>query len=131
MAADNDFVIGKGLSHAELAIPLLQICGYANAESKRTKQWDSSEIDYAGIRWRVDFERYKGFQYSPFNENTKTNIDYKLTNLSSGKTLQFSGLVPIMIERYGFYEGRGTPYRVEPSDIIAVLGLVEDEVSGN
>ena len=123
LVADNDFVNGEGLTHADLAIPLLQICQHADAERRRLKEWKSVEVEHAAIRWRVDFEEYKGFQHSPFNDQTKSNIDFTLTNLESGNTLQFSGLVPIMIERYGFYEGHGTPYRVEPADIIAVLGL--------
>ena len=30
-----------------------------------------------------------------------------------------------MIERYGFYEGTGTPYRVAPRDIMAVLDFLK------
>jgi hypothetical protein len=26
-----------------------------------------------------------------------------------------------MIERYGFYEGKGTIYRVDPADVLAVF----------
>jgi len=71
----------------------------------------------------VHLAEYKGFQYSPFDDKTKTNIDFTITNLDNKKMLKFSGLVPIMIERYGFYEGHGTPYRVEPAEIIDLLGL--------
>jgi hypothetical protein len=27
----------------------------------------------------------------------------------------------MMVERYGFYEGHAVPYRVEPTDIVAVF----------
>ena len=42
-------------------------------------------------------------------------------NLSHDKTLKYSLLVPHMIERYGFHEGHGTPYRVEPEAVAQVL----------
>ena len=41
--------------------------------------------------------------------------------MDNGKTLKFSPLVPMMVERYGFYEGHGTSYRVDPRDIVKVL----------
>jgi hypothetical protein len=47
-----------------------------------------------------------------------------VTNLETDKKLQFSLLVPHMIERYGFYEGQGTRYRVEPAQILAVLDFL-------
>ena len=124
MARDNDFVQSIGLTHRDLAIPLMQICQHAHEERKRLKRWKSVELNHAGILWRVDFVEFKGFQYSPFNDQTSTNMDYVLTNLESGKSIEFSGLVPMMIERYGFYEGRGTSYRVEPKKIVDVLGLL-------
>ena len=46
-----------------------------------------------------------------------------MKRLSDGKELKYSLLVPHMIERYGFYEGKGTPYRVEPKAIIDFLDL--------
>jgi hypothetical protein len=30
-----------------------------------------------------------------------------------------------MIERYGFYEGKGTPYRVEPGKVLEVLDFIK------
>jgi hypothetical protein len=36
---------------------------------------------------------------------------------SNGKTGQCSRLVPGMIEPYATYEGRGTPYHLEPKQI--------------
>ena len=66
-----------------------------------------------------------GSQFSPFNDKTKASVDYTVTNLENGESVSFSGLVPLMIERYGFYEGHGTPYRVDPTDIARVLGLTK------
>jgi hypothetical protein len=69
---------------------------------------------------------WRGDQLSPFRDGTRTNCDVQLENLDNGKKLAYSLLVPHMIERYGFYEGRGTPYRVEPKDVIAVFPFLLD-----
>lgn len=128
LVADNEYVTKCGLSHRHLAIPLLQISN--RAISVRNTLWketqdirDTVDFEHAGTKWRVKLAESKGFQYSPFNDNTKTSFDFEVTNLDNGQSLNFSGLVPIMIERYGFYEGPGISYRVEPSRIIETLGL--------
>jgi hypothetical protein len=37
----------------------------------------------------------------------------------------YSLLVPEMIVRYGFYEGKGTPYRVDPRDVLEVFDFLK------
>ena len=127
LVTDNEYVTNRGLSHRALAIPLLQISN--RAISVRNKLWetrnftDTVDFEHAGTKWRVKLKESKGFQHSPFDDKTKTNFDFEVTNLYNGQSLKFSGLVPVMIERYGFYEGPGTSYRVEPSRIIETLGF--------
>ena len=134
LVEDNDYVTKLGLSHRELAIPLLQISNRAVSERNKTNAElidqgrfkelvDTVDFKHAGTNWRVKVVEHKGFQYSPFNDDTETKFDFVITNLDNEQTVKFSGLVPIMIERYGFYEGKGIPYRVEPARIIAALGL--------
>ena len=64
---------------------------------------------------------------SKLDDGTATSVDLLLTNLDNGKELQYSGLVPLMIERYGFYEGKGTPYRVEPSEVLEVFPFLKEK----
>ena len=47
-----------------------------------------------------------------------------MRNLDNGKQIRYSLLVPHMIERYGFYEGKGTPYRVEPRQVVEVFDFL-------
>ena len=54
-----------------------------------------------------------------------------VTNLETGVSLSYSLLVPQMIERYGFYEGKGTPYRVEPSTVLEVFDFLQKKERGN
>jgi hypothetical protein len=127
LVADNDFITSQGLTHRELAIPLLQIFRLAFRNREPDPQTGELihivEFEHGNINWRVEITQTDGFQYSPFNDDTKSGTDFLITNLDSDVTLRIAKLVPIMIERYGFYEGRGTPYRVEPQRIIDLLEL--------
>ncbi len=123
LVADNEFVRNRGLEHRELAIPLIQISNRAT----ELGFFGPVEFEHARTKWRVTVDASRGYQYSPFDDGTKTSVEFEVTNLGNERTLKFSGLVPLMIERYGFYEGEGTRYRVEPSDIIKLLGLPVEE----
>jgi hypothetical protein len=124
LVEDNEFVLGKlGLTHQELA-KHLHIIG-AIAE-KNAKPGDKAGFNfkYHDRRFNVQFNAFRGIQHSPFYDETKTNTVAVLTNLDTGAKIEYSRLVPHMIERYGFYEGHGTPYRVEPRGIVAVFDFL-------
>jgi hypothetical protein len=125
LAEDNEFVLGKlGLTHQGLA-KHLHIVG-AIAE-KNAKPGDKAGFNfkYHDRRYNVQFNAFRGIQHSPFYDETKTNTVAVLTNLDTAAKLEYSRLVPHMIERYGFYEGHGTPYRVEPRAILAVFDFLK------
>lgn len=124
LVADNDTVTQKlKLSHAQLAKPLLVI-GYYAAQHAGAKP---IAVSYGKEDFQVYSSLSRGFQDSPFDDGTKTNATILITNLRTGQKLNYSLLVPHMIERYGFYEGKGTPYRVDPLKIAQVLGLTPEE----
>jgi hypothetical protein len=130
MAADNGHVVDElGLTHQELARHLRVVAAIGlkrlTIAQKAKKALGAEPFTYQGRKFTVSFQFYRGDQPSPFNDGTKTDTDVTLTNVDSGKVLNYSLLVPDMIERYGFYEGTGTPYRVAPRDIIAVLDFLK------
>ncbi len=127
LAEDNDYVVGKlGLTHQELA-KHLHVIGAIAAKYAKMNEKDGFSFRYHGRRFHVKFASFRGIAHSPFYDDTKTNSEATLTNLDNGKTLKFSRLVPHMIERYGFYEGHGTPYRVDPHEIMAVLDFLDSK----
>jgi hypothetical protein len=120
LVEDNRTVVDKlGRSHTELALPLLILGTYA--QEKATKE--PIEFVYRGHRFQARAEIAKARIESPFEDDLSTNVSVTLWNLDNGKSLTYSMMVPHLIERYGFYEGHGTSYRVEPSDIVDVLEL--------
>src|SRR5262245_59771242 len=122
LVGDNRFVVDElGLSHQDLARHLHIIGGIA-AKHGKDKPLD---IRYHGQTFRVQAAFARGFQESPFDDDTKANCNVTVVNLGSSKKLVFSLLVPHMVERYGFYEGRGTPYRVDPRAVLEVLEFIK------
>jgi hypothetical protein len=126
MAADNAYVVDElGLTHQALARPLRVFGAIAHREWKEAMDGKGHEFAYHGRRFRVKAVRYKGYQESPFLDDTRTDTDVTVENLDTKKSLKYSLLVPDLIERYGFYEGTGTPYRVDPKAALAVLDFIK------
>lgn len=123
LAEDNRYVVDElGLSHQELARTLLRLL--AVGRKLGSDMGHPKDFVYAGRRFRIEILGTKGEQESPFLDNSWASEEVVLHNLTVGKKLTFSPLVPLMIERYGFYEGHGTRYRVEPSKALAVLDFL-------
>ena len=124
LASDNIYVTQeRRLTHQQLARALRMLAAIG-------RKHPGQEFAYLGRRYRVGVQYYRGFQESPFEDGTQANSEATIENLSNGKTLGFSLLVPDMIERYGFYEGRNTPYRVEPRRILEVCDFLADDNRG-
>jgi hypothetical protein len=126
MAADNEYVVDKlGLTHQELARHLHVLAALGEMHRPKKKGADPEPFLYHGRRFRVTVIAWRGYQGSPFADGTRTNRDAMVTNLDNGKRLWYSLLVPDMVERYGFYEGKGTKYRVDPKAILEVLDFLK------
>ncbi len=128
LAEDNDYVLGKlGLTHQELAKHLHIVGAIAGKHAKPGDDKEGFIFQYQGRRYNVKYATFRGIAHSPFYDDTKTNAEANLTNLVTGAKLKYSLLVPHMIERYGFYEGHGTPYRVDPRSIVAVFDFLVEK----
>ena len=122
LAADNRYVVDElGLTHQELARPLLVLGAVAAKHAAR----EPREITYHGRKFKVRAILSRVFVRSPFQDGTRTNCAVTVENLGNGKKLTYSLLVPQMIERYGFYEGKGTRYRVEPRAVLEVFDFLK------
>ena len=130
LAADNAYVVDQlGLTHQELARHLRVLA--AIGDKKFGEAYEAKKADtlipftYHGRTFAVQMYHSRGYQLSPFQDGTKASAEARVINKDTGKELRYSLLVPDMVERYGFYEGEGTPYRVDPKDIVAVLDFLK------
>jgi hypothetical protein len=128
LAADNRRVVEElGLTHQELARHLhaLATIGW--------RQWKHEESNqpflYHARRFKISVASTRGSQPSPFGDGTESGSDATIENLDNGRKLKFGLLVPYMIERYGFYEGHGTSYRVDPQKIVEVLDFLKPKAT--
>lgn len=124
LAADNKYVVDElGLTHQELAKHLHAM---ATVSLWRMGQKGADDtFTYRGRRFRVTVLLTAGTQPSPFRDGTASGANARVENLDTGKKLSYALLVPYMIERYGFYEGHGTPYRVDPKQVVEVFDFLQ------
>ncbi len=121
LAADNKFVVEKsGKTHQEMA-KHMHLLGAIGGKVKQ------EEFLYHGRRFRVKMNVTRDYQFSPFYDVTRTNADVVVKNLDNGKEFEYSLLVPEMVERYGFCEGKGTPYRVDPAKLLEVFDFLGEK----
>ncbi len=134
---DNNFVLSLGLTHQGLARHLFYVMNLCwLKEIWRDKSpFEVKEEGGIGLRGRLRVPFiYKGERYlalpgswsmgqgSPFFDDTGTYCGFTVFNIDRKEGIDFSGLVPIMIYRYGFYEGN-VHFRVDPKHITSTFGL--------
>jgi hypothetical protein len=123
LVADNRYVVDElGLTHQELARHL-HAMGTIGTWQQQHKQ-EGAEFIYRGKRFKVRVLHTLGSQPSPFRDGTASGSNAIVTNVENGKKLRYGLLVPYMVERYGFYEGKGTPYRLEPSAVVELFDFL-------
>ena len=149
---DDNLVASLGLTHAQLGGFLQQFCDAQNEFAKsmfesmplgelpkfvdRTGNSDNYGNPTClvelpdGSQFGIRAKSWRGLKDSPFLDGEATHSDYTLTDLQTGDTLTFSGLIPKMVGKYGFYEGN-VSYRVEPRNIALMAGVVEKVIDPN
>ncbi|HEY4034395.1 MAG TPA: hypothetical protein VGL94_10575, partial [Ktedonobacteraceae bacterium] len=92
---DTKTVTEMGLTHQEMA----EFLRLFSKEQKGRSEHNGKEYFRYFIQWR-------GYQVSPFRDGTNASADHTVINLENGARIEFSELLPEMIDRYGFYEGK-------------------------
>jgi hypothetical protein len=124
LVADNRYVVEKlGLTHQELARHLHAMATIGFWQLKHDQK--GTPFTYLGRSFKVTLVCTRGSQPSPFNDGTESGANATVVNLDNSEKLEFALLVPYMIERYGFYEGHGSPYRVAPEQVVVVLDFLD------
>jgi hypothetical protein len=114
LAADRAEVDRLGTSHRQLADSLRK---FRDAAQKGLGDWIAAPPD-----WEARADAVRGQLPCPFGDAglfPKTMITVR--NRRTGTELVYSDLSLHLVEAHGFYEGRGSPFRLEPEQILAVL----------
>ena len=68
----------------------------------------------------------KGRIPCPFGDGPHAKGEVSVIHEPSGATFSLTPLGIHLIEKHGFFQGRGSPYRLEPALVIALLGMSLD-----
>lgn len=116
LAEDQALVARLGLTHPAIAARMLEL----------------QEAGKAGLglptrvppHFEVTVEDVRGMLPCPFgHEGLYPKVNVTVRNLSLGREVAFTDLQRHLIDAHGFYQGRGSTYRIEPAELIAVLGM--------
>jgi hypothetical protein len=69
----------------------------------------------------VTVDGFRGRIPCPYEDGTASKTNTHVTNESLGRTIMYTDLHIHMIERHGFYMGRGSMYRLDPDELAEVL----------
>jgi hypothetical protein len=118
LAADNSTVVGLGTSHEAIADRLDTI--YERARTALGKAIPVND------RLTARFREAMGRIPSPWpGDGIFPKGEVELTDGETGRTLRFTALSIHLIRAHGFYQGRGSPYRLDPAELADLFGLGE------
>ena len=118
--ADHAAVQRLGVTHAAIAARMRDL---RDTGAKGLGEEIRVAPDFA---IRVDSVR--GKLPCPFHhEGLYTKVNTMVCNLALDRAVVYTDLSIHMIEAHGFYEGRGSPFRLDPVDLVEILGVVEPE----
>ncbi len=118
VAADQAEVARLGLSHQQIAQRMKE---FRDAGEKGLGDWVAMPP-----HWEVRTDAVRGQLPCPFEDSglyPKTMITVR--NIRNGREIVYSDLLIHLIEQHGFYEGRGSVFRLEPQRIAETLIISE------
>lgn len=102
-------------------------------ESLADRMQEMTELGLGGLgrpvsmeaRFEIEVEDYKGAIPCPFKDNVKAKKrQTRVRRLDTGATIRWTDLNIHMIREHGFFEGYGSPYRLDPAELVSFLGLL-------
>ncbi|MDT4762501.1 hypothetical protein [Sphaerochaeta sp. PS] len=79
-------------------------------------------------RFEVKVETVRGLLPSPFGgPNMYGKVNTTVVNKVKERTIVYTDLHIHFIADYGFFEGKGSPFRLEPEDLIDILEVPKEE----
>jgi len=116
LTEDQGTVTSLGLSHEVIAERLRSITERArDGWGDRVMVEDTFEVEVHEARGKMPCPWGHPGLYP------KTHV--KLKNRGTGETLVWSDLAIHLIEEHGFYQGRGSPYRLDPFELKRILEI--------
>ncbi|SHE90369.1 hypothetical protein SAMN02745164_01379 [Marinitoga hydrogenitolerans DSM 16785] len=74
-------------------------------------------------KWEVQVGEARGHLPCPFEDGIFRKVVTKVTNLENNESIIFSDLSIHLIEKHLFFQGKGSPFRLDPLKLIKVLDI--------
>lgn len=120
---DASTLASLGITAADVAGRIREIVGKAlRSRSSRYSRQDTYDVGRFRVRWL----QWGGYQECPWlctPDPGWNSIDFVIEDRRTGAKLRGPGLIVHLIEAHGFFEGKESPYRVDPRQAAEVLGL--------
>lgn len=115
VAADQALLAGAGFTAERIGAAM-------RALTRQGMAGMGEEVD-AG-EYLVKSEEYMGLIGCPFKDNHRAaKRNTTATRKSTGRAMMWTDLGIHLIQKHGFFQGKGSPYRLEPLELAAFLGL--------
>jgi hypothetical protein len=78
--------------------------------------------------FKLVVEEYMGYMSCPYRDNRRAaKRSTRATLKSSGETMTWTDMGIHLIQAHGFFQGKGSPYRLEPLKLAAFLQLIKGD----
>ncbi len=114
---DDGAVSRMGLTHEEIARRMMEL--------KQAGEAGLGEFIKVPPHFEVKVDSVRGKLPCPFSHPgiyRKTNTT--VVNTKQGREITYTDLHIHMIEAHGFYEGRGSRFRLEPKELVEILEIL-------
>ncbi len=120
LAADDATVEKLGLTHEQISDRIEYFINAVNNYPTKSGKIIDKKFKVSGTAWRGD-------QACPWGDikprSNYSNMDFVVENLKLKKSIFFPGLIVHLIRKHHFYEGKESPYRIDPKLAAQVLEI--------
>ncbi len=110
---DTETLAALHITPAEVAQEMRRLTGMGIA-GNGTAQADG---------FQITVEEYMGRIGCPFRDHRAAKRNTTVTDLASGRSMAWSDLSIHLIAEHGFFQGKGSAYRLEPAELADFLKL--------
>lgn len=120
--ADRSTLVGLGVPAGRIAQRLGEITSAAMvAYGTPVKVGEGLVASYRESMGRIP---------SPWGDGVFPKGEIELTHSPSGRAVRFTPLSVHLIDKHGFFQGRGSRYRLEPDELVEILDIEPTEQQG-
>ena len=113
--ADDAVIVTKlGVTNKSIAKRMRELARIGEKGLGQTVRHGDLEISVDSSRGKIPCP-FMNDEFLPKNNTT-------VKNLKTGKEITYSDLNIHMIEKHGFYEGKGSVYRIDPATLWQIIG---------